>query len=107
MDNFESKLQTLQESQFRRLQNKKGAEGVEEYNVELVRARLTFKDITQACWTELKRIAVIKYEENTQLSVSSNRLEGHGWSTLHIKNHMDRFLKDLLEQQNDILRKFL
>jgi hypothetical protein len=107
MEDFESKLKTLQEAQIRRLQDKKGHDGVEQYHVELVTSRLTPKDIAQACWTELKRVSLLKYDDDTCLSVSSNRLDGVGWSSQHIKNHMDRFLKERMEQQNELFRKYL
>jgi hypothetical protein len=56
----------------------------------LNQGNLSVKEIDSACCKELIRIVSLRYES---IQLNSNRLDGYGWSSSKIHEHMLRFIK--------------
>jgi hypothetical protein len=106
MEAFSQSILTLYESQLRRLQSSHDDPTiVERVSSALTAAKLTPESIKEACRSELVRIVTKTYEPDEPTHHGSHRLNGFGWSKSHVNDHMDRFLKNLLDRQSDIFRK--
>lgn len=56
--------------------------------------------IDAACAKELKSILSKRYED----PIASNRLQGHGWSTRHVHDHMRRFFEQKMQKAGQVLQ---
>lgn len=66
----------------------------------LQQSRLTPEDIDRDCCAELIRVQRERYESPQ----NSDRLEGYGWSSTKIQEHMKRFLKERIQEMCHVLR---
>lgn len=60
----------------------------------LNQGNLSVKHIDFACTKELLRIVDLRYDT---IQGNSNRLDGYGWSSSKIQDHMIRFLKEKID----------
>ena len=81
----------------------KNAETLMQLTQELHAADCMPDAVRDHCWDELQRIAVKKYKN--AIEATSSRLGGFGWSSAHVKDHMNRFLKERMERRAQIFRK--
>lgn len=82
----------------RRIRKNRDVRVLAEVDSEIMKHNLSPAHIRDLCRDEVLRVCMAKYEEN----IGSNRLEGHGWNKAHVLSHMERFLRQLMDRQNDI-----
>lgn len=83
-----------------RLEATYGAEAATRAFERLTEARLGPDDINGSCAKELKAIVQKRYEE----PIASSRLQGYGWSTRHVQDHMRLFFKDKMQKAGQVLQ---
>ena len=74
---------------------------VEDIQIALKKHRLMPEQIECDLAKELSDACSFKYDDIVQ---TSNRLDGYGWSVQHLQEHMERMLKQKLQQLSTILR---
>ena len=94
--NFRSSLEELFNEEINRLRDV----DVNQLWTSLSEALLTPDEIDKAVTTELIRVAGLTYETIQ----NSDRMEGFGWSTTKIKEHMRRFVSLKIQQLVHLLR---
>lgn len=94
--NFRNSLEELFNEEIKRLRNV----DVSVIWTSIVDAKLTPDDIDKDITLELIRVASEKYETMQ----NSDRMEGFGWSTTKIKEHMKRYLTMKVQQLVHLLR---
>lgn len=104
MDAFFESYRNLHEAQMRRLSTTKNATVVMQLTQELHAADCLPENVRDKCWDELSRVCLKKYSTSM---ASSTRFEGFGWSSAHIDDHMQRFLKEIMERRAQIFRKYI
>jgi hypothetical protein len=103
MDTFYEDLQKIYNAQLRRVRKNRDVQVMGEVDSEIMRQKLAPASIRDACRDEVIRISKAKYDDN----IGSNRLGGHGWNKAHIVSHMERFLRQMLDRQNDVFRRVI
>lgn len=63
---------------------------------------LTPEAIQLSTAEELKRVLVLRYD----VQMNTNRLEGYGWNSSKIREHMTRFLKSKLQDMARIFNGY-
>jgi len=74
---------------------------VEDIQASLKKHKLMPDQIECDLTKELATACNFKYDDIVQ---TSNRLDGYGWSVQHLQEHMERMLKQKLQQISTILR---
>lgn len=100
---FQSSLEEYYDEQRKRLNSNLDRARVDEAFAELERRGLDAEAVTVACARELRMILVKRYEQ----PIKSTRLNGHGWTVMHVQDHMRRFLKSKLREAGEVMRFFL
>ena len=80
-----------------------GAECVAAIHDALKARDLDPESIDAALCKELKLVLAIQYEE----PIGSSRLNGHGWSVNHVKEHMRRALRLKLQEVSEVVQDVL
>ena len=94
-------IEDLFNEQKRRLLLKYSEESVRTVWLQLEDKCLLPENIDNKIAIELARVSQLRYEEN----IGSNRLEGFGWSSAHIKDHMKRFLQGLIKESSAVMKQ--
>ena len=102
--NFTAQVQALFDAQRTRIEDVRGELDLDEAFEALRLKRLDPENIDRDCCAELKRVMNKRFPDKQKFS---NRLDGHGWSTTAIANHMDRFLRTKLDRAQHIVRTFV
>ena len=64
---------------------------------------LDIKSIDRDCCSELQTILNKRYDD----PIGSNRLNGFGWTSAHVNDHMKRFLHSKMQSAGHFLRQYL
>jgi len=100
---FRTALQELFSQQRQRLECVVHPEKVNEAFQKLEQMGLDVDSIDKDCCSELLTILNKRYDD----PIGSNRLNGHGWTTAHVNDHMKRFLCTKIQSAGNYLRQQL
>jgi len=100
---FRSALQELFIQQRQRLECVVEKSNVDTAFKKLEEMGLDIVSIDRDCCTELQTILNKRYDD----PIGSNRLNGLGWTSAHVNDHMKRFLQSKMQSAGQFLRQFL
>jgi len=100
---FRSALQELFTQQRQRLECVVDKTNVDTAFQKLEEMGLDIVSIDRDCCTELQTILNKRYDD----PIGSNRLNGMGWTSAHVNDHMKRFLQSKMQSAGHFLRQFL
>ena len=100
---FRIALQELFTQQRQRLECVKDTKKVQEAFQKLEEMGLDVETIDKDCCSELQTILNKRYDD----PIGSNRLNGLGWTSAHINDHMKRFFQAKIQSAGQFLRQTL